>query len=312
MFTAGASIPFAMERYKTEKTINPKVYIRIMRRVALLWILGMVCQGNLLALKIEGLYLFSNTLQAIAIGYLIATVVYLNMNFKWQIITAALLLITYWAILQFVTVGNYGNGNFTPEANISQYVDMQLLGRWRDGVTFAADGSWQPAPWYHYTWILSSLTFGVTVLTGAFAGAILKLRMPPRKTLTILAVTGTLMTAVGWLWSIETPVIKTIWTPSMTLVSSGYCTLLLCLFYYLFDVRGATRGMKWLTAYGANAITAYVLFSVVNFSCMSASLFFGFEQYLGNWYPLLLTLVNSGWLFLLLWVMYRKGIFIKV
>ena len=30
------------------------------------------------------------------------------------------------------------------------------------------------ADWYHYTWILSSLNFGVTVLTGLFAGYIAK------------------------------------------------------------------------------------------------------------------------------------------
>ena len=39
----------------------------------ILWIFGMAVQGNLLAFDYSKLYLFSNTLQAIAVGYLVAS-----------------------------------------------------------------------------------------------------------------------------------------------------------------------------------------------------------------------------------------------
>ena len=46
---------------------------KTLRRVLVLWILGMVAQGNLLDFDLSKLYLFSNTLQAIAVGYLVAS-----------------------------------------------------------------------------------------------------------------------------------------------------------------------------------------------------------------------------------------------
>jgi len=39
-------------------------------RVVLLWVFGMMCQGNLPALDPVRIFFFSNTLKAIAVGYL--------------------------------------------------------------------------------------------------------------------------------------------------------------------------------------------------------------------------------------------------
>ena len=71
MFMAGVSMPFALSRYKAMPD-KWAVYRRIVKRVALLWIFGMMCQGNLLGLDPDRIYLYSNTLQAIAMGYLIS------------------------------------------------------------------------------------------------------------------------------------------------------------------------------------------------------------------------------------------------
>ena len=71
MFMAGVSMPFALSRYKVMPD-KWAVYRRIVKRVALLWIFGMMCQGNLLGLDPDRIYLYSNTLQAIAMGYLIS------------------------------------------------------------------------------------------------------------------------------------------------------------------------------------------------------------------------------------------------
>ena len=43
----------------------------------------------------------------------------------------------------------------------------------------------------------------------------------------MLAGTGAALVAAGWLWNLELPVIKKLWTSSMVLVSSGYCFLLM-------------------------------------------------------------------------------------
>ena len=65
-------------------------------------------------------------------------------------------------------------GDFTPAGNFAEQVDRWVLGRFRDGVFWNEDGTWSFSPYYNYTWIWSSLTFGVTVMLGAFAGKIMK------------------------------------------------------------------------------------------------------------------------------------------
>src|SRR5690606_38528025 len=69
LFMAGVSMPFALSRFKEQ---GKPVYLRIFKRVLLLWVFGMICQGNLLGLDPDKIYFYSNTLQAIAMGYLIA------------------------------------------------------------------------------------------------------------------------------------------------------------------------------------------------------------------------------------------------
>ena len=65
-------------------------------------------------------------------------------------------------------------GDFTPAGNFAEQVDRWVLGRFRDGAFWNEDGTWSFSPYYNYTWIWSSLTFGVTVMLGAFAGKIMK------------------------------------------------------------------------------------------------------------------------------------------
>ena len=48
LFCSGTAIPFAFEKYKAQGRTNAQLYWRIARRVAMLWIMGMICQGNLL------------------------------------------------------------------------------------------------------------------------------------------------------------------------------------------------------------------------------------------------------------------------
>ena len=120
------------------------------------------------------------------------------------------------------------------------------------------------------------------------------------------------MVAAGWTWGLEHPVIKHIWTGSMVLVSSGYCFLLTALFYWWIDCRGHSRHLTLLKVYGMNSITAYVVSHVISFKSVSRSLFFGLEQYVGDYYDFIIRLGNVAILFLILFVLYRNKIFLRV
>lgn len=279
LFMTGASMPFSLSKYKGVSGSYWPVYRRILKRVALLFIFGMIVQGNLLGLDSRHLVIYSNTLQSIAVGYFMAAVIQLHFSSKWQVGVTLLLLLLYWIPMTFL-------GDFTPEGNFAAQVDKCVLGRFRDGVYWNEDGSWSFSPHYTYTWIWSSLTFGVTVMLGAFAGKIMKEGKTDRKRVVrILSVAGLVLVGLGLLWNLQMPVIKRLWTGSMTLLSGGYCFLLMALFYYWIDYKGHTRGLAWLKVYGMNSITAYLLGEVVNFRCVAASVSYGLEQYLGTWYP---------------------------
>lgn len=311
MFMSGITIPFALSKYRNT---NDKyaVYKRILKRVVLLWIFGMMCQGNLLGLDPERIYFYSNTLQAIAMGYLISSLLFLHTRIRTQIITAIILLLVYWGAMEFITVNGYGGGNYTPDWNLAEWIDREVLGRFRDGASVVNREVVFP-DWYRYTWILSSLNFGVTVLTGTFAGYILRNKeWMPQKKLAYLLIIGSLMVAIGWIGGIWHPVIKKIWTSSMVLVSSGYCFLFMALFYYIIDYKGWRKYTGWLKVYGMNSIVAYMLTMCVNFSCIGHSLFHGLEPYMGAYYQVLITLSNVAIVYFILWCLYKKQLFLRV
>lgn len=305
LFMTGAALPFSLRKYEGAADRRP-LYRRILRRVALLFVLGMVVQGNLLGLDPDRIYLYSNTLQAIAAGYLIAATVQLRARVRTQLLVAALLLAAYWLPMTLC-------GDFTPEGNFAERVDRWVLGRFRDGAYRGEDELWHFAPHYTYTWILSSLTFGVTVLLGSFAGRMMMQgHGDRRRTALKLLAAGAGLLVAGWLWSFQMPVIKRIWTCSMTLLSGGWCFLLMALAYYVVDCRGYVRGLEWLKIYGTNSIAAYLLGECVDFRCVAASLSYGLERYLGAYYAVWLTFANYLIVFLILRWLYRQRIFLKI
>jgi predicted acyltransferase len=309
MFMAGASMPFAFAKYLKNGS-KTQLYKRILKRVLLLFLFGMMCQGNLLAFDVHKIYFYSNTLQAIAVGYLISSVLILHFRLRWQIAITSGLLLLYWAILTFVKADGFGGGNFTPDLNLAEYVDRVILGRFRDRVTVTETGL--DFGNYRYTWLISSLNFGVTVMTGVFAGQILKGSLEKIKKVQWLAIGGISMIVAGLLWGLHMPIIKHIWTSSMTLFSSGICFLLMALFYYLVDYKNYGKYLNWLKIYGMNSILAYMLYELINFSSVSKSLFHGTEQFLGDYYLALISLANVSISLFILWIMHKNRLFLKV
>lgn len=305
LFMTGASMPFSFAKFR-ENHDKWAVYRKIFRRFVLLFIFGMIVQGNLLGLDPKCLYLYSNTLQAIATGYLISALILLHCSFKYQVLITLLLLVVYWIPMTFC-------GDYSPEGNFAEKIDQLVLGRFRDGVYWGEDGVWHFSPNYTYTWIWSSLTFGVTVMLGTFAGKIMKEGKSNRKKVVqLLLSVGIALIGISLLWSMQMPIIKRLWTGSMTLFSGGLCFLLMGMFYYWIDYKGRTYGLNWLKIYGMNSITAYILGEVIDFRSIAASVSYGLEQYLGIYYPVWLSFVNYLIVFLILRMMYKHRVFLKI
>lgn len=303
LFMSGASIPFSLRKYNTSLAS----YVRIFRRVFLLFVFGMVIQGGLLTFNPDRFKFYSNTLQSIAVGYLITTLVFLNFKAKGRVVWAVLIFVAAWALMSF-------GGDFTPDGNFAEKIDKLLMGHFRDGV-YLKGGEWVASPNYHYTWIVSSLNFGITVMLGAFSGCIMqgadKIANAKR-----LAVFAAALVVGGLLLSLQTPIIKKIWSSSMTLYSGGICVAAMAVFYYLIDCCGRLGWLGWLKIYGMNSIFAYMVSSVVNFRSIPESLLYGFEGRLVfggvNYYPFLIDFCQYAIIFAILLFMFRRKIYLKV
>ena len=150
-------------------------------------------------------------------------------------------------------------------------------------------------------------------MLGTFAGKIMKEGKSNRKKVVqLLLSVGIALIGISLLWSMQMPIIKRLWTGSMTLFSGGLCFLLMGMFYYWIDYKGRTYGLNWLKIYGMNSITAYILGEVINFRSIAASVSYGLEQYLGSYYPVWLSLVNYLIVFLILRIMYKYRVFLKI
>lgn len=304
LFMSGASIPFAMNKYLSGERPRSEAYLRIAKRVILLYVFGGIVQGNFLGFDPNRIYLYSNTLQTIAVGYLVTSLLVLNCSLKWQVVAAVALLVIYWIPMTFC-------GDFTPDGNFAEKVDSVILGRFRDGTRLGENGEWVHSPHYHYTWIWSSLNFSVTVLLGSFAGQITR-RVERAKAWKLLLGVGVGLLVCGKLWSLQMPINKQIWSSTMTLWAGGWSFLALAVFYYIIDYKGYKRGLEWLKYYGMNSIVAYMLAEAVNFRSVVDSVSYGLKPLLGDYYNVWLTFGNFFIVFLILRILYKQQKFIRV
>jgi predicted acyltransferase len=80
-----------------------------------------------------------------------------------------------------------------------------------------------------------------------------------------LIAAGVALAAAGWLWDLQFPVIKKIWTSSFVLVACGYSCLLLAAFHFVIEDLGWRRWAMPFVWIGANPITIYLVHEVVDF-----------------------------------------------
>jgi len=298
LFVSGVALPFSISKWRGSGESHYGFYLRVTRRLAILWILGMAVQGNLLDWEFDKIRLFTNTLQAIAAGYLFAVVFLLTLSLRGQVVVTAALLLGYWAILVLVPIPNKGAGLLEPWENFALYFDELVLGRFVDRG--------------NYTWVLSSMGFAATLMLGVFAGHVLRSDSSENKKLARLLVFAAGCLAGGWLWSYWFPIIKHIWTSSMNLWAGGWCFLLLAFFYWVIDMKGYRKWAFPLVVLGTNAITVYVAVHLFDFGLVS-------DVFIGNLTPRLGVFgefLNACGALLVPWLillyMYKKKTFIRV
>ena len=326
-FLVGVALPFsiAARRGRGQSFLNMTVHA--WWRALLLGFLGIFLRSVGAA---QTNFTFEDTLTQIGLGYgLLFFLGFRPPREQW--IAFGVILIGYWAAFALYPLPaadfNYAAVG-VPPSWIEEHGLQGFAAHWNKNSNLA---------WAFDTWFLNlfprnrpfafngggyaTLSFIPTLATmilGLIAGGVLRgSRGPWEKVLWLLAA-GLAMLAAGWLlgWLGVCPVVKRIWTPSWTLYSGGWCCLLLAVFYAVMDI-GQFRAWAFpLVVIGMNSIAAYCtahLFENFIRDTLLRHLGAGVFAKLGSAYePLLLGGGVLAVLWLILWGMYRKRIFLRL
>ncbi len=300
LFMVGVSMVYSFRKRLAMGAHDRQLWNHTIKRVLILWVLGMAVQGNLLSYDINHIHFYTNTLQAIAAGYLIATVFILYLPVIHQVAATIGLLAVYWAITAFIPVDGTTLHAYDPEGNVAMHIEKLVMGRF--------------IGWGTYTWVLSTLNFGASVMLGVFSGYMMQSSAGKYRKLRNYMIFGICLISLGLLTGIWHPIIKKIWTSSFVLFAGGICVLMLALFYLLIDVWGLRKGTRWLIILGSNAIFGYVAWHLFekNFTGMADTFLNGLKPFIGGWTEPLRYAGGFLILYLIMWYMYKHKTFIKI
>jgi predicted acyltransferase len=297
MFIMGAAIPLGVVNRRARGESDRTLLFHAVWRAVVMFALGTVTQGNLLLFNWSRFRPCYSVLHGLAAGYLVATLVALKVKPKWHAATIAAMLLAYWAMVTLIPVPGVGAGVLTPQGNLPAYVDKLVLGHLHYGKN---------------TWFLSYLGFGASVLLGVLAGQMLMSDRTPMSKVYRLLTAGAASLAAGLVWSLSFPIIKLMWTGSYVMISGGVSFMGLALFYWIIDVLGHKRWAFGFIVLGMNSIAVYVATEIFDFRLVG-NIFVGhLLPLLGRW----AALVEAGAAFAVVWLilygMYRKKVFIRI
>jgi predicted acyltransferase len=304
VFVSGVAIVLSLPRL-VERVGELTALYRVLTRSFLLFLLGFLYYGGVTHpwpdVRLLGV------LQRIALCYLFTSLLLMKIRLRGLIVAFVVLVVGYWALMNFVPVPGIGAGSFARDANLASWIDLQLLPGRKWSGTLEPEG------------LLSTLPAIATCLLGVFAGLLLQNpRVAPQHKALWLVGAGIVLGAAGLLWGLQFPIIKSLWTSSYVLVTGGLSALLLGVFYQIIDVWGYRAWAALFVWIGTNAIALYLINHVVRFrrvatrlvggdvgSFFDSHLTHGSGEFLANVIGLALAIALAGFL-------YRRRIFVRV
>src|SRR5262249_32105268 len=139
---------------------------------------------------------------------------------------------------------------------------------------------------------------------------------------------GALCVITGYVWNWGFPINKALWTSSYVMFTGGLALELLALCYWAIDVKGGQRWAKPFVVFGGNALGLYVLsgllmdvLDLIHVSKLNGTVGslrdFLYERIFASWMSpinasLAFALSYIGLWWLLMYILYRRKIFVKV
>jgi predicted acyltransferase len=322
LFLVGVSLAFSFAARLRRGASRPQILLHAFKRSLILIAIGIVVNAS----PIIGLDLhtwrFEGVLQRIAVCYFIAAILVLWSDRRGQLLTLFACLIGYWALLRFLPVPGFGVPGhdipfMDPERNIVAWLDRLLFpGRLYNGVR-DPEG------------IISNIPAIGTALMGVLTGQWLRSQATPLSKVLRMAGLGILVMIAGLVWNRWFPINKNLWTSSFVLLTGGFALVFLACLYWVVEIKN-WRG-AWtmpLLVFGMNPIAAFVADSLVygpgyTFTVKTAAgatlnwheaeqvklLSLGFSPANAS---LVYSIAAVLFCWLLLWLLWRRRIFIKI
>jgi predicted acyltransferase len=326
VFVVGVSVVFATDARLARGASREQLAKHTILRTIVLFLFGITVNSfpyfHLAHMRFYGV------LQRIAICYLVVSLFYLwdqRISSKWTALFGCL--IGYWILVRWVPIPGVGMpGHDVPFMDVSQN-----LVSWLDRTILPHHLYLEP-PDHNLRdpeGLLSNLPAIGTALMGVLAGLWLRSDRSVSSKTSGLAIASLTSLAAGYLWSIEFPLNKNMWTSSFVLVAGGYSLALLTFAHFTIEQMNWRKGWTypWLV-FGSNAIVAY-LFSELVPEALYNMQFVDATGHLTN--PITWTAMhtvahipNPHWAafaysvsiaaicFIPVWILYRKKIFLKV
>jgi len=246
VFIVGVAIPLAFARRVEKGGSKRDLYLKIIRRTLIIFALGMFLAGfpyfELSTIRIPGV------LQRLAVCYLFASVIFLNTKVRTQLIITAALLIIYWLLMTRLHTPGFATGDLSKEGSVASFVDRVIFGPhiWKQGKVYDPEG------------LLSTIPAIATALFGVLTGQWLRTNKPAYEKVAGLFVTGAVCIVIGWAWNPFFPINKSLWTSSYVFFTGGLALEFLALCYWLIDIKKIQWWTKPFVVFGVNAITLFV------------------------------------------------------
>lgn len=302
LFIAGISFPFSFAKQQRLGTPVKDVYIKILKRAAILILFGIIYNG--------GLSDFNNVRVASVLGrigfaWMAAAILFINFTKTTRIGITAGILVGYWLLLRFIPAPDApGAEIYSMEGSLVGFIDRKILPGHLYYGYFDPEG------------ILSALPAVVTAMLGMFTGEFVSIpetKVSGKRKAGYMMGASVVMLGVGLLWSLDFPINKSLWTSSFVLVTGAYSLGIFALFYYIIDIKGWKNWAFFFEVIGLNSITIYMAQRFINFDSVSRLLFGGIAGICPvEWGNIILSAGYILCCWTLLYLLYRKKIFLKI
>ena len=311
VWIAGVALTLSFAKRIERGDSRRTLFLHVLRRALLIFAVGLFLNGFPYFHFDRIRYL--GVLQRIAICYLISAGLFLVLKIRGLIAAVVTLLACYWLLVMLVPVPGCGAGSLSQDCNLEKYIDGIFL----TGHMWSHTKTWDPEG------IVSTLPAIASMLFGILTGYILRISQPPAKKTVWILLQGILLMIAGQIMNLWLPINKSIWTSSYSVFMAGLASLVFAVCYWVVDANKWQRWSAFFRIYGMNALAVFILTGMigrllgiihVNGESLETWIYQNaFEPLASPINPsLLYAIANVLFYFLLIWIMYRRGWFLRV